>query len=93
MAGQACRRGAGCVRAIADCRSWILRIPDGYDNRRQYKLIFGFHWLGGTATDVATGQTVRRDVWSYCGLRRLANNSDTGKPAPFTLNGAACTTG
>ncbi|GAA3415023.1 hypothetical protein [Streptosporangium vulgare] len=30
---------------------------------------------GGTATDVATGQTVQRDVWSYYGLQRLAGES------------------
>ncbi|MFB7895710.1 alpha/beta hydrolase family esterase [Streptomyces xiamenensis] len=38
-------------------------------------MVLGFHWWGGTATDVATGQTVERDVWSYYGLKRLAGDS------------------
>src|SRR4051812_23969459 len=33
-------------------RSFILRIPDGYNSNHQYRLIFGFHWNGGTANDV-----------------------------------------
>lgn len=44
-------------------RQYIIRVPNGYDPSRGYKLIFGLHWLGGTMTDVATGQTVQRDVW------------------------------
>jgi hypothetical protein len=47
--------------------------------------VLGFHWLNGTATDVATGQTVQRDVWAYYGLLRLANNS-TVFVAPQGLN-------
>ena len=66
-------------------RTFILRVPDGYDVNRQYRLVVGFHWRGGTATDVATGQTVQRDVWSYYGLQRLANNS-TIFVAPQGLN-------
>src|SRR5690606_8405262 len=38
-------------------RSFILRIPDGYDNTTPYRLIFGFHWNGGTANDVDSGGT------------------------------------
>ncbi|MEO3807439.1 cellulose binding domain-containing protein [Sphaerisporangium sp. B11E5] len=67
--------GTHTIQSGGKSRSFILRLPDGYDNRRPYRLVFGFHWWGGTATDVATGQTVQRDVWSYYGLLRLANNS------------------
>jgi poly(3-hydroxybutyrate) depolymerase len=67
--------GTRSIRSSGRNRSYILRIPDGYDRNRQYRLIFGFHWRGGTAVDVDTGQTVLRDVWSYYGLRQLANNS------------------
>ncbi|MDG9676943.1 RICIN domain-containing protein [Micromonospora sp. DH14] len=78
---------AGCGRAPAlgsgthtitsngKSRTFILRVPDNYNSANPYRLVFGFHWRGGTATDVATGQTVQRDVWSYYGLQRLANNS------------------
>ncbi|GGR57242.1 MULTISPECIES: cellulose binding domain-containing protein [Streptomyces] len=56
-------------------RSFILRVPDGYDRNRPYRLVFGFHWLGGTSTDVATGRTVDPGTWAYYGLQRLADNS------------------
>ncbi|GAA4097612.1 cellulose binding domain-containing protein [Actinomadura miaoliensis] len=67
--------GTRSIQSSGKNRSYILRIPDNYDRSHPYRLIFGFHWLGGTATDVATGQTVQRDVWAYYGLQRLANNS------------------
>ncbi|MEU6721292.1 cellulose binding domain-containing protein [Nonomuraea sp. NPDC046802] len=67
--------GTRSIQTSGKNRSYILKVPDNYDMNRPYRLIFGFHWLGGTATDVATGQTVQRDVWAYYGLLRLANNS------------------
>ncbi|WP_182906864.1 cellulose binding domain-containing protein [Microbispora sp. H13382] len=77
--------GTHTIQSSGKNRSYILRVPDGYDRNRPYRLVFGFHWLGGTATDVATGQTVQRDVWAYYGLLRLANNS-TIFVAPQGLN-------
>ncbi|SCG72615.1 ricin-type beta-trefoil lectin domain protein [Micromonospora humi] len=77
---------AGCGRAPAltsgshtissggQNRSYILRIPDNYDNNRPYRLIFGFHWNGGTAGDVDSGGTSGYP-WSYYGVRALSNNS------------------
>ncbi|KAF3165509.1 hypothetical protein TWF225_002149 [Orbilia oligospora] len=56
-------------------RQYILRVPNNYDQNKPYRLIFGLHWLSGTMTDVATGQTVQRDVWSYYGLQQLASES------------------
>lgn len=41
----------------------------------QYRLIFGFHWLGGNMDDVATGRTVQAGTWDYYGLRRLADEN------------------
>jgi poly(3-hydroxybutyrate) depolymerase len=52
-------------------RTYILRVPDKYDNKNPYRLIFGLHWLGGNATDVANGSMID----PYYGLQRLANNS------------------
>ncbi|NUT51471.1 MAG: poly(3-hydroxybutyrate) depolymerase [Saccharothrix sp.] len=37
-------------------------------------MIFGFHWWGGTANDVASGGS-DGDVYAHYGLRRLANNT------------------
>ncbi|GAA2885317.1 hypothetical protein Acy02nite_79700 [Actinoplanes cyaneus] len=58
-------------------RSYILRIPAGYDNNRPYRLVFGFHWNGGTAGDVDSGGTDGYN-WSYYGLRRLADAAGNG---------------
>ncbi|NUO42280.1 MAG: cellulose-binding protein, partial [Streptomyces sp.] len=73
-------------------RTFILRVPDGYDRNRPYRLVFGFHWLGGTSTDVSTGRTVETGTWAYYGLQRLANNS-TIFVAPQGLNNGWANTG
>lgn len=67
--------GTRTITSSGKSRTYILSIPDGYDRDRPHRVVFGFHWLGGTANDVATGQTVQRDVWSYYGLKRLAGSS------------------
>nr|WP_107428887.1 cellulose binding domain-containing protein [Streptomyces kebangsaanensis] len=67
--------GTHTIQSNGRNRSFILRIPDGYDRNRAYRLVLGFHWLGGTADDVATGRTVETGTWAYYGLQRLANNS------------------
>ncbi|HEV2780693.1 MAG TPA: RICIN domain-containing protein [Actinophytocola sp.] len=65
--------GPRTIQSSGKSRSFILRIPDGYDNNRPYRLIFGYHWRGGTANDVDSGGTDGFN-WSYYGLRRLSNN-------------------
>ncbi|KAJ1327069.1 polyhydroxybutyrate depolymerase [Microdochium nivale] len=65
--------GTQTITVGGKTRQYIIRVPNGYDSSRGYKLIFGLHWRGGTMQDVATGQTVTRDVWDFYGLRRLAN--------------------
>ncbi|GAB2895838.1 hypothetical protein GCM10027074_74270 [Streptomyces deserti] len=77
--------GTHTIRSSGKNRSFILRIPDGYDRNRAHRLVFGFHWLGGTSTDVATGRTVETGTWAYYGLQRLAGNS-TVFVAPQGLN-------
>jgi poly(3-hydroxybutyrate) depolymerase len=67
--------GTYTIQSGGKNRSFILRVPDGYDRNRPYRLVFGFHWLGGTSTDVATGRTVDPGTWAYYGLQRLADNS------------------
>jgi poly(3-hydroxybutyrate) depolymerase len=65
--------GTRTIQSGGKNRTFILRIPDGYDSNRPYRLIFGFHWNGGTANDVDSGGTSGYP-WSYYGLRSLANN-------------------
>src|SRR5690349_17703690 len=66
--------GTRSIQSGGQNRSYILRIPDNYDRNRPYKLIFAFHWLNGTANDVATGGSAGA-VWSYYGRQRLSNNT------------------
>ncbi|MFJ2240763.1 cellulose binding domain-containing protein [Streptomyces sp. NPDC087859] len=84
--------GTYTIQSNGKSRSFILRIPDGYDQKRAYRLVFGFHWLSGTATDVATGRTVETGTWAYYGLQRQANNS-TVFVAPQGLNNGWANTG
>jgi poly(3-hydroxybutyrate) depolymerase len=58
-------------------RSYILRLPPNYDNNRQYRLYFGFHWNGGTANDVDSGGTDGYN-WSYYGVRKLSDAANNG---------------
>ena len=66
--------GQRSIQSSGQNRSFILRIPDNYDRNHQYRLIFGFHWNGGTANDVDGGGSDGA-AWSYYGLRQQANNS------------------
>ncbi|MFI1993470.1 ricin-type beta-trefoil lectin domain protein [Actinoplanes sp. NPDC020271] len=66
--------GSRTMQSGGKNRTFILRLPDGYDSNRPYRLIFGFHWNGGTANDVDGGGTSGYP-WSYYGLRALAGNS------------------
>ncbi|MFI1506127.1 cellulose binding domain-containing protein [Streptomyces sp. NPDC020597] len=67
--------GTYTIQSNGKNRTFILKLPDGYDRNHPYRLVLGFHWLGGTSTDVATGRTVETGTWAYYGLQRLANNS------------------
>ncbi|QQQ73976.1 RICIN domain-containing protein [Saccharothrix sp. 6-C] len=68
------RSGAQTIQSSGKSRSFVLRVPDGYDNTRPYRLIFGFHWNGGTMNDVSGGGT-SGTAWSYYGMQEQSNNS------------------
>ncbi|MEU9796352.1 ricin-type beta-trefoil lectin domain protein [Streptomyces sparsogenes] len=69
--------GTHTMQSGGQTRSYILRVPAGYDSNHPYRLVFGFHWRGGTAGDVDSGGTDGYN-WSYYGLRRLADNANNG---------------
>ncbi len=69
--------GNHTIQSSGQNRSYILRLPANYDMNRQYRLVFGFHWRGGTANDVDSGGTDGYN-WSYYGLRRLADSAGGG---------------
>ncbi len=66
--------GTHTIQSSGQTRSYILRLPATYNNTTPYRLVFGFHWVGGTANDVDSGGTDGYN-WSYYGLRRLADNA------------------
>jgi len=66
--------GTHTIQSSGQNRSYILRIPDGYSNTRAYRLIFAYHWRGGTMNDVASGGT-SGTAWSYYGMQQQSNNS------------------
>ncbi|MET9634782.1 ricin-type beta-trefoil lectin domain protein [Lentzea sp. NPDC006480] len=68
------RNGKLTIQSGGKSRSFILSIPDNYDNTRQYRLVFGFHWYGGTAEQVAGGGSDGA-VYAHYGLKQLSNNS------------------
>jgi poly(3-hydroxybutyrate) depolymerase len=68
------RSGTHTIQSGGKSRSFILSVPDNYDNTYQHRLVFGFHWWGGTMNDVASGGS-DGDVYAHYGLRRLANNT------------------
>ncbi|MFI7252125.1 cellulose binding domain-containing protein [Micromonospora chalcea] len=77
--------GTRTISSGGQNRSYILRIPDGYDRNRQYRLIFGFHWLNGSANNVASA--------GYYGLLPLSNNSTIFVAPQGIDNGWANTNG
>ncbi|GIF22897.1 hypothetical protein Ate02nite_56270 [Paractinoplanes tereljensis] len=66
--------GTRSISSGGQNRTYILRVPGNYDRNRPYKLIFAFHWLNGTANDVATGGSAGA-VWAYYGQQQLSDNS------------------
>ncbi|WP_328993592.1 hypothetical protein OG394_04540 [Kribbella sp. NBC_01245] len=72
--------GTHTIQSNGKSRSFILRLPDNYTNSTQYRLIFGYHWRGGTAGDVDSGGTDGFN-WSYYGLRHSASPSASATAA------------
>ncbi|MQM26616.1 cellulose binding domain-containing protein [Glycomyces albidus] len=67
--------GTHTIQSGGKSRSFILDIPADYDRDHPYRLVFGFHWWGGTAQNVATGENVQTGTYAYYGLKRLAGGS------------------
>ena len=76
--------GTRTIQSSGQNRTYILDIPSNYDRNRPYRLIFGLHWLNGTANDVATGGSDGA-VFAFYGQKQLSNNG-TIFVAPQGLN-------
>ncbi|MER6828217.1 lectin [Streptosporangium sp. NPDC000563] len=66
--------GTQTIQSGGKTRSFILRLPDNYNNNTPYRLFFGFHWRGGTMNDVDSGGTSGYP-WSFYGMRQMSNNN------------------
>jgi len=65
--------GTRTIQSGGQNRSFILKLPDVYDNNYPHRLAFGYHWLGGTAEQVAGGGTDGY-AWAYYGM--LSQDTD-----------------
>ncbi|MGE5783941.1 MAG: hypothetical protein ACM3ZE_05090 [Myxococcales bacterium] len=68
------KSGSRTIQSGGQARQFMLSIPENYDKNHPYRLVFAFHWNGGTMGDVDGGGS-SGDAWSYYGLREQANNS------------------
>ncbi|MFG2051469.1 ricin-type beta-trefoil lectin domain protein [Micromonospora sp. NPDC048935] len=66
--------GTHTIQSSGKSRSFILRLPDNYNNTYAHRLAFGFHWLGGTAGQVASGGSDGAP-WAYYGMLSQSNNT------------------
>lgn len=76
--------GSHTIQVDGQNRSFMMRIPENYDSSHPYRLVFAFHWNGGSMNDVDGGGSSGY-TWSYYGLREQADNS-TIFVAPQGLN-------
>jgi len=84
--------GTKTIQSSGQNRTYILDIPANYDRNRPYRLIFGLHWLNGTANDVATGGS-DGSVWAFYGQKQLSNNGTIFVAPQGINNGWANTNG
>ncbi|PGG96143.1 hypothetical protein AJ79_09709 [Helicocarpus griseus UAMH5409] len=65
--GSPVQSGTKTVTVNGQPRQYILKVPDNYDSSTPHRLIFGYHWLGGSMQNVAD--------MGYYGLEPLAQGS------------------
>lgn len=64
------------VQVNGKSRSYILNIPDNYNQSNPYRLVFLWHQLGGSAQKIVNGENPNAGgVIPYYGLKALAGNS------------------
>jgi poly(3-hydroxybutyrate) depolymerase len=64
--------GKATIDVSGTQREYILKLPSNYDPNTAYKLVFGWHWRGGTAENVANGGL---GGGAYYGLETQSNGS------------------
>jgi poly(3-hydroxybutyrate) depolymerase len=66
------KSGKATIDVSGTSREYILKLPTNYDPNTAYKLVFGWHWRGGTADNVASGQI---GGGAYYGLDKQSNGT------------------
>lgn len=66
------KSGRASIDVSGTHREYVLKVPDDYDAGHAYRLIFGWHWKGGSANDVVSGTV---GGGPYYGLETLAEGS------------------
>jgi poly(3-hydroxybutyrate) depolymerase len=66
--------GTHTIQSNGKSRSFILRMPTNYHSNSPYRLIFAFHWRGGTMQEISSGGT-SGTAWSYYGQQEQSNNT------------------
>jgi poly(3-hydroxybutyrate) depolymerase len=66
------KSGRASIDVSGTKRDYILAVPSAYSASKPYKLIFAFHWKGGSANDVATGSI---GGGPYYGLEQRASGN------------------
>ncbi|WP_155385331.1 CE1 family esterase [Catellatospora paridis] len=84
--------GTRSIQSSGQTRSYILSMPSSYNNTRPYRLVFGLHWLNGTANDVATGGA-DGSAWAFYGQKQLSNDGTIFVAPQGISNGWANTNG
>ncbi|WP_426513664.1 cellulose binding domain-containing protein [Dactylosporangium sp. McL0621] len=77
--------GTHTIQSSGQSRTYILRVPDNYNNSHPYRLVFGLHWLNGSAGAVSSA--------GYYGLQPLSNNGTIFVAPQGINNGWANTNG
>jgi len=79
------QNGGQTLQSGGAARSYILRVPDNYDNSHPYRLVLAYHWINATAQQIADGTSPQESP--FYGLWNLSNGS-TIFVAPQGVNNA-----
>jgi poly(3-hydroxybutyrate) depolymerase len=66
--------GTKSINVNGKNRQYVIRVPTGYDQSKPYKLMFAFHWNGGSMNDVSSGGSDGA-AWAYYGQQKQAGET------------------
>ncbi|PGH16732.1 hypothetical protein AJ79_01605 [Helicocarpus griseus UAMH5409] len=81
--------GVNSIAVNGRVRNYMLQLPKNYDPNHPHRVVFTFHPMGATMSDIASGSLVEEGVWAYFGLQRKA----TAATAKSTSTASPCSPG